>query len=321
MNELILKFTGKITENNFPSYKEDALKFVEEADFPIVTDEDFSLSVENITKCKEIESAIKEAKDKAFSGMAEINAIFEDLAQVLSIVSRFRLKREKDVEAKSTEKKEKMISDGYSKLSAFFDSSVEKTPLLSSIISVNDSPMRAAIKGKRKEENAIKAISEAVDSEIERINTAIALVTKNDGLVSSCEYPELFPDKKQIIGQPSSELELLIENRVNRHKLAEKERKESEEKAAREAEERKAAEQQAQPERQEEQKAQATYTTQTPAETVPEENNTQPGEPNEKFRLTIDLFCPVERARKFAQELEVRVSENNDVVKINIERA
>jgi len=237
MKALVVKFTGKISENTFPEYKMQAVDFVKRADFPIVGNEDFSNAVNDVKKCGEIESKITTVIDSVFSGAKEVNAIVEDLREVYATVRTFRLKREKDIAAETERKRKKMILDGFEKVSAIFSKESKETPLVNHVISISEAPFKEALKGKRTEATGEKAIEATVEMETQKIKNAVLLVAENNKLISESGYIELFPDLTAIIGKPTSEIKLLVDGRVATHQLSEKERKEKEEKEAKEAKE------------------------------------------------------------------------------------
>lgn len=324
MNELILKFTGEVSENTFPSYKKDALSFVKKADFPIVTNEDFSDSVKNVKKCKEIEEAITSAKEKSFADMEQINKIFEDLGEVFGIVRAFRLKREKDI-AKETERKRiKMVADGFAIVSKSFDSASESNPLILNVISINDNPMRLAIKGKRTEESGKKSIAESVKVELSRIESAIKLTVENEKIITSSGYPDLFPDLKGIIGKSTGEIELLVSGRVATHQLAEKERKEKEETASKAEEERKtkAAKDEAQKEKEtpapqeptSQEQATKNHVTDTNIGDITKDYPAVEKESEANYIISVKMTCTAEQAKDMAKS----ISKSSAVTKVKL---
>jgi hypothetical protein len=336
--DLVLKFTGDVSVNTFPEYKEEALAFVKKADFPIVTNEDFSNSVKDVKECKEIEEAIESAKNNAFAEMEQINKIFDDLGVVSSTVRTFRLKREKDIAKETERKKKKMISDGFSIVSKFFKSSSEKHPLILNVISIDDKPMQLAIKGRRTEASGLKAIADAVEVELSKIKAAIELTVENDKAITSCGYTDLFPDLSQIIGKPTAEVKLLIEGRVAKHQLAEKERKEKEDTEAKAKEEKKKASELASQQQKEkappELKPASTPRTggagmsfglsSTPTTKATSRKNPVESEGGEEqdgdFILTVLLTCKTKEAKYFAAEVENMTEGNESVTRIKIDR-
>lgn len=336
---LVLKFTGSISENTFPEYKKEAIDFVKKADFPIVSSEDFSTAVANVKECKEVEEAITTAKEKAFSEMEEISNTLDDLGVVFSTVRTFRLKRSKDITTETERKRDAMIAAGFKLISESFDVLQKEQPLILEVVAVNDSPVRLATKGKRTEESGGKAIALVVASEIERIKEAVVLVTENEKNIDGCGYPDLFPDKTGIIGRPVAEIKLLVESRVSKHKLSEKERKDRAEAAAKEAAEAKAKreadakakEEAAKVEVEHEVKTNTTYTPEKET-VIPSQVETpayattkveQPAANNQEglFVLSVNIIGLPDEAKEIARKVDSALLNEPKAMSISLSRA
>lgn len=323
MNELILKFNGEITENTFPRYKNDALAFVKKASFPIVSNNDFSTAISDVKKCKAIEAAILEAKENAFSEMKEISETLDDLNQVYDTVRDFRLKRDKSITEAKEDRKEKVISDGYKLLTATYKERLEECPSLPKVVELNDKALRLAIKGRRSEEAGKKAVAEAVENEKERFKQTAISVNENINMIKSSGYEDLFHDSDAIIGKPAFEVKLVVENRISKHKLAEKERKEREEAAAAAAEKARKEKEEARQVERDKNPSVGQVLTQT------QDNSSQegkaaagveaiPGEPEQSFLLEIELKGAKTAVKQIARGIKLGLESKPEYVGIKL---
>jgi hypothetical protein len=109
---------------------------------------------------------------------------------------------------------------------------------ISSLYTLQKTAFSEAVKGKKSVKSMKQAVDDLVTSEKAKIDTAAALITENKTVLAGhmTNHASLFPDSKDLTCKPTAELQAIIESRVAKFELAEKERKEREEKAKAQAE-------------------------------------------------------------------------------------
>ena len=319
--DLILKIEGGVQESNFNEFKELMLSKIEEANIPLVTDDDFAFAEKTVKAFKQAEDTISLAKHNATRSTEDIAKLFEGLDELSTNLRNVRLEMNKKVKDEKAKRKMQVIDAGCEQLGKSIDLSAKTVPEIHNAIRVDRALFEKAVSGKRSIEKMEEAVAELVESEQAQLTDMQVLILDNKALLEKCEYPSLFPDAATIVCKPSSEVESLIEGRVAKHKLAERERKEKEEaegKAKQEREEAKALKEKevppgpAQEDKQPEPE---------PAPTEPQPKLEKKEWPTGGFVLTMNLHCSTEEAKRIAGKVNDLFGGYGEVVKIGLSRA
>ncbi len=225
-SELVLKINGTIESTNFDTFKSDVLEMVRAADLPLISDIDFYNAEESAKSFKKAELAIRDAKDKALSDTADIYKLFSDLDEISSVLRETRLKLEKDVKKEKSTRKKHIVDVRCEKL----EKAISATDLPTGFVAVTRSIFEDAIKGKKKLESMEKALDLSLESELDMLVT-ICETAKNAGSMiddASENYSSLFPDRNTLLSKGVEELAAIIDGRIAKFKLEEKEKAELE---------------------------------------------------------------------------------------------
>ncbi len=328
MNDLILRITGKVKQSNFPEFKAETMAMIKSADKPLVSDSDFAEAERTVKDFKAAEDAIKRAKDESLKEVADINKLFESLDEVAGALRTTRLSLNKKVTKEKAERKQQVVDAGCEKLEKAIDIVAETVPEIHGAIAVRRNLFEDAVSGKRKIESMEEAVDALLDFENERLVELQVLILDNKRRVEDSGYPSLFPDAAHVVCRPSSEVQALVEGRVAKHQLAEKERKEKAEAAAKAEEERKVAEaaeaagKKATNEL--EVKAAPVQTIHEPIASKKADTSTpQPKMSQEKehescFVITVNLTCTSIKAREIASMVNGLICDNSAVTTIRL---
>ena len=297
--DLIIRLTGEIAESNFDAFKDDALAIIAAADRPLITDEDFAEAEKTVKACSEAEKIIKAAKEEALKEVADITKLFADLDEVTETLRKTRLSLDKQVKNEKAKRKMEIVDSGCERFEKAIDEVAENLPEIHYAISVRRNVFEDAVKGKKNLDSMKEAVDEVLRFEVDRLSSTVKSVTENLAEIDKAEkeFPGLCPDRKNLVENSPTELAAVIEGRIAKRKLEEKEKAEREEAEKLKAE-------QKQPENNEkEQEPKVEHEQQKPA---------QEAETSlDKFLLTMTLSCSVEKAK--AISVEIHEKYNNDV--------
>jgi len=243
--DLTVVLTGEIVESNLPAFKEKALAVIKAADRPLVTTNDFDDAATTVKKCKEAESALVAAKEKALNQTVDIKALFDTMDEISAELKKTRLSLDKKVKKRKVEIRDGIINSAYGRFCDAFEVVAKKTPEVRNSTKVNRVLFEDAVSGKSNIENMEKAVDAVLNGELHILDKFKALIQGNKELIAKCEYQSLFPDVLTLVCKPSPEVQLTLDSRVSKHILEEKERKEKAEAAAKAEADRKAKEEEA----------------------------------------------------------------------------
>lgn len=240
--DLTVVLTGKIVESNLPAFKKKALAVIKAADRPLITTKDFEDAAVTSKKCKESEEALVIAKKKALDQTVDIKALFDTMDEISAELRKTRLSLDKKVKRRKVEIRNGIIDSAYGKFNDAFEAVAKNTPEVRNSTKVNRALFEDAVSGKSSIENMEKAVDAVLNGEMHILDKRKTIIQGNKELIAECEYKSLFPDASTLVCKTSTEVQLIIDARVSKHILEEKERKEKAEAAAKVKADRKAKE-------------------------------------------------------------------------------
>lgn len=239
---LDIQIHGGIKNSNLATYKQSALDFIKNINTDLKTDSDFAVAEKTVKFCGEAEKRIDLVKKQALSQTADIEKIFDTLDQLKSEMRTKRLSLEKLVKAEKVNVKTKIIQTAKSELAKFL-TQVNSTLDFGSILE-SGADFKTATKGLK----TIESFQSKVNDEIARVKIEInAKADKVRLNVKSYndlaeDYKFLFHDINVLANEENNHFVLLVNDRINKHKEAEKAKADALREKIREEEETKAAE-------------------------------------------------------------------------------
>lgn len=289
--ELIIAVSGSVIESNLESFRAEALETIKGANKALETKEDFATAETTIKHCKEYEKVLAGVKEKALAQTGDLDALFATIDDLEEEFRKTRLSLDKQVKREKARVKAEFVQKGKEKVQRYITvSSLPESYTLST------SSIDTSVKGKKTEASTEKAVKVAVDSLISEIDET------EKGYLLGCEaiakieqeVPGLFPDRDTLALKPIETLKAIIESRVAKFKLAQKEQKEKELDQA--------------PTKTESEESAKEHSTGSavPSVNEPAINQGEEVVSNEQaYLFTLKIVCSRERAIEIAKELDV----------------
>ena len=108
---LAIRINGEIIESNFPAFKAAALATIEDMNFELLNEGDFTKAKENIKSLKITEAALVEVKDGVLKQMDDVYALMGEIDEIGNAARECRLAKSKEVKRRDAEIKEQIVDD------------------------------------------------------------------------------------------------------------------------------------------------------------------------------------------------------------------
>lgn len=221
---LRIEVTGQVTASNLAEFKQTALAAIRSVNRSLATDQDFADAEKAVKWCSDVEDRLKAAKEHALSQTTSIDALFKAIDDISAEARRVRLDLDKLVTRRKTEVKEEAV-----------DRARKALDMHIAVIHAEIAPMRlpcvvadfaGAIKGKK----SLASMKDALDVVLTnaKISADAAARAIRSNLATfkdkAAGYEFLFADLGLIVHKSADDFALLVQYRIDAHKLAESER-------------------------------------------------------------------------------------------------
>ena len=330
MNDLVIKINGAVESTNILTFKADVMAMVEKSDFPLVSDQDFADAEKTVKNFKQLEDAIKAAREKALSDTADIANLFSELDEISNVLRTVRLSRDKEVKKEKASRKAKIVDARFNAL----EDVISKSGLPYGVFMAERQSFVSAIKGKKKLEAMEDALDKLLKFELGSLSDVVESARKaNEIIDKACvDYAGLFPDRQSLITKDVENLTVIIEGRIAKFELAEKEKAELEEKrkAAKELADKEKADQEAREKAEHFRLAELAAATKKEHESarpvlVVEEQPEPSPQPLEtiafetrEYKVILTLNCGIDDAKKIAGEVRQAFTDTEQYVAVSL---
>lgn len=120
--KLALQIKGEIVSSNLPAYATEIKDFIAALPSNLNTDEDFDSAKINIKSIKEVEGAVKLAKEETLMQAKDVYAVLNELDSISDVAAKTRLSLKKLIDAEEIKVKDSIIDDGVDLINIVFDS-------------------------------------------------------------------------------------------------------------------------------------------------------------------------------------------------------
>lgn len=221
---LRIEVTGQVTASNLAEFKSTALAAIRSVNRELSTDQDFADAEKAVKWCAEVEDRLKAAKEHALSQTTSIDALFKAIDDISGEARRVRLDLDKLVTRRKTEVKEDAVDHARKALDMHI-----------AVIHAEIAPMRlpavvadfaGAIKGKKSLASMHDALDGVVANAKIAADAAARAIRANVATFKdkAAGFEFLFADLGQIVNKAPDDFGLLVQGRIDAHKLAEAER-------------------------------------------------------------------------------------------------
>ncbi len=279
---LVVKVQGTVLESNFSQYKEEILAKIADIKTDLITDNDFSDAKNVIVLCKEAETHIDLSREYALEDAGELATLINDMAFVRQELRNTRLELNTKVKTEEHRRRSEIITGGKQVVCEFLE---KQNPIIRNM-SIDLNPIHESAKGKRGIAGVSRAVDETVLAMIEEIKDTCKRVGENDLIFGTIAHSHkaIFPDKNRLIFLPELEMVEIIEGRIAKADLEEKER---------------------------EKVAGATNSTECPW-------NAQPTINTDKYQAVIDLKGDTKVIKAIYSELKILLADYDEVITANL---
>ena len=226
---IIYQMNGLALTSNLDVFKAAAEQAVIDSKLPLVTDQDFADREALCKAFSEAEAKIKLLQEQVLGEVQDIDKFTRELTEIGQLIRQARLAGEKQVkDRKDTirieirESGEKALAEHIAKLNESLGGKVSLPHIIDNFAGV--------MKGKR----TLATLQDAVDTELARLK--IETETICEGMVANLATLRekskgvefLFRDAQDLVQKDSETMVLIIDSRINEHKVAEQARIEAE---------------------------------------------------------------------------------------------
>ena len=233
ITELVVRTEGKVLESNVNEFRESALAFIDGIKTELVTDQDFADALKNVEKLSTCEGKLLATREGIISQNADIAKAIAVVDEIYEVVRKTRLGLSKAGKDEKLARKSEVEFEGLEKLIVIYKASI----LAKHLGAPDPQLVKGATKGRSSLDSMRKEVNRVIECEQKRVQELETLYTDNLEMINKAGNNALFPDKEQLAVKPSGEVVAVIESRVAKYELEQKEKKEREEKDKREKEE------------------------------------------------------------------------------------
>lgn len=222
---IIYKMNGLALTSNLDVFREAAEQAVIDSKLPLVTDQDFADREALCKSFSEAEGKIKLLQEQVLGEVQDIDKFTRELAEIGQLIRQARLAGEKQVkDRKDTirleirQKGEEAIAEHIAKLNDSLGGKVILPRIIDNFTGV--------MKGKR----TLATLQDAVDTELARLKIEAETICESmaANLATLREKSKgvefLFRDAQDLVQKDSETMVLIIDSRINEHKVAEQAR-------------------------------------------------------------------------------------------------
>lgn len=248
---LRIEVTGMVTASNLAEFKRTALTAIRSVNRTLETDQDFAGAEAGVKWCADVESRLGAAKQHALSQTASIDELFKAIDDISAEARTVRLDLEKLVKARKESIRDEIQAQAVQTLAAQVAEENKAIDPRHSVTVPHEARARVAtaMKGKK----TVASLRNAADTC--RAQIAVELVAKinarkaalsvlADAKAAAPELAGLCHDERDLVDMQPDHLQLLLDNRLAKHRAAEYARQEADRERIR-AEERAKAEREA----------------------------------------------------------------------------
>lgn len=298
MNQLIIKLTGTVNSSNFDEWKTELIGQIQAVNIELISDNDFVVASEQVKSFRSAEKSLKEAKQSAIDQAVEIQQLFSAIDEITEEARQARLSLERQIRARKVEIKQNYIQSGLDEIQGYIDEQIDELKNCDLSQFLKPGRFESAVSGKAGIsglEKGIDQVCNVIKGEIsEKVVTIYNNKTKIESLAQA--HKILFQDWKSLICSSENELESEIDKRTARYDY---------ELAKREAE-RLASELNKTDIVTDEVVATSGLIQQNNLQGATEENEavTDQTQQKEKYRVLIDLWSTLDKAKQIAAAIE-----------------
>lgn len=217
--ELKIEMSGK-AESNIVLYQESVLAQLEQIkNKKLVTDEDFSSAEKVVKICKEQETALADAKEKAQNKSASIKEVFAAISNAQNIFKETRLGLEKQIKAEKANRKQAIVDKAIKDFKEFTLEMLKRYDFKTIPIAIKpDVCFLEATKGKKNIDSMQKSVDLVLEEAKGSLNGAIAIKYSNLQIIKGRENQILFPDSEELANLDPDVLVKEIDKRETAHR-------------------------------------------------------------------------------------------------------
>lgn len=245
---LRIEVTGMVTASNLAEFKRTALTAIRQVNRTLETDQDFADAEASVKWCADVESRLGAAKQHALSQTASIDELFKAIDDISAEARAVRLDLEKLVKARKESIRDEIQAQAMQTLAAQVAEENKAIDPRHAVAVPHEARTRiaTAMKGKK----TVASLRNAADTcraqiaveLVAKINARkAALVVLAEAKAAAPELAGLCHDERDLVDMQPDHLQLLLDNRLAKHRAAEYARQEAERERIR-AEERAKAE-------------------------------------------------------------------------------
>lgn len=222
---LHIQVTGEVTASNLAEFKQTALAAIRSVNRELTTDAQFADAEKAIKWCSDVESRIEGAKQHALSQTVSIDVLFKTMSDISAEARSVRLDLNKLVTSRKTEVKEEAVTAARRALAQHIETlNAELTGgrLPSPVVD-----FAGAIKGLRSFDSMQDALDTTLASAKIAADAAARVVRTNIAAFKerAAGFEFLFADIAQLVNKAADDFALVIQSRIDTHKVAEAEKK------------------------------------------------------------------------------------------------
>lgn len=217
---LAIQISGEVKNTNLATFKDAATAFLKNIKTDLTTDQDFADAELTVKFCDKAEKQLDLVKQQALSQTAEIERLFSEIDQMKAAFRSKRLDLEKLVKNKKDLIRAEIVQESQGAFAAHIAQLNER--LGGQYLPVIQADFAGAMKGKK----TIVSLRGAANDELAArkivANEIADTIEENLTVVNAQpEYMNLFPDLTAILTKNPEDFELLVNNRIMKHKDAE----------------------------------------------------------------------------------------------------
>lgn len=314
MNQLFIKLTGTVNSSNFDEWKKELISQIQSVNIELVSDNDFVTASGQVKSFKSAEKSLKEAKQSAIDQAEEIQQLFSAIDEIAEEARQARLSLERQIKARKLEIKQHYIQAGIDEIQGYIDEQVDELKNCDLSQFLNRSRFESAVSGKAGISGLEKGIEQVCTVIKREISEKVVVIYNNKIKIDALSeaHKILFQDAKSLVCSLESELDSEIDKRIARFEY---------EVARREAE-RLAAELKAAETVTEEEVIDLGLSQHDNSEPVAEgaEMVADEKRQKEKYRILINLFSTLDKAKEIAGAIESEYEDNPGILDIKLVR-
>lgn len=229
---LRIEVTGQVTASNLAEFKGTALTAIRSVNRTLTTDQDFANADKAIKWCADVESRVAAAKEHALGQTASIDALFKALDDISAEARTVRLDLSKLSTRRKTEVKEEAVTAARRALATHIETL--NAELTGGRLALPLVDFAGAIKGLRSFDSMQDALDTVLASGKIAADAAARAIRANMATFKerAAGFEFLFADIAQLVHKAADDFGLVVQSRIDAHKVAEDEKKRKAQEAA-----------------------------------------------------------------------------------------